>query len=191
MCGDDLAGVGPQVRSTSCPSCGSWVVVGDSGWIAGGQFTRSLDAPAFLHVGREGRLGGERVAAAGRVRLAYEDGEWDEWWVRGEDGTGRWLEEDDGRYLLHEPMAASVDGAAPGVGATIEAGGRRWLVVESFEATVLGAEGELPVAVPAGSRVRCIDAVGGGEKLSLELWDDELLASRARPAAEAGLVWAP
>ena len=166
------------------------MVVGDSGWVAGGEFTRALDAPAFLAVGREGRLEGARVEVAGRARLGYEDGEWDEWWVRGEDGTGRWLEEDDGRYLLHEPVAASVPtGASVGVGGTLEADGRRWLVVESFEATVLGAEGELPVPVPAGSRVRCVDAVGGGARLSLELWGDETLASIARPADEAGLVW--
>ena len=192
VCGDALAGIGPQARSARCPSCGSWVVVGDSGWVAGGEFTRALDAPAFLHVGREGRLGGERVTAAGRVRLAYEGGEWDEWWLLGEDGAGHWLEEDDGRYLLHVPVDVAPGGAGTAhVGGTLEAGGRRWLVVESLEARVLGAEGELPVAVPAGAAVRCVDAVGGGERLSLELWGDEVLASAARPADEAGLVWAP
>ena len=192
VCGDSLAGVRPHVRSTACPSCGSWVVVGDPGWVAGGRFPRALDAPAFLHVGRTGTLGGDAVDVAGRVRLAYESGEWDEWWLELADGTGRWLEEDDGRYLLHEPVTLDVPGGAAGlgVGGTLVADGRNWLVVESFDARVLGAEGRLPVPVPAGSAVRTVDAVGGGRKLSLELWGDEVVASIATPADAAGLAWA-
>ncbi len=191
VCGGSLDGVGPLVRSVECPSCGSWIVVGDSGWVVGGGDRNRLDAPPFLHVGREGRLGNAAVRVAGRVRLGDEDGAWDEWWLEFDGGTdGCWLEEDEGRYLLHQEQQIDVrDAGAARVGGTLAAGGRNWLIVESFDARVLGAEGALPLVVPIGARVRCVDAVAGGEKLSVEIWGDELVASVARPADASGLAW--
>jgi len=186
-----LTGIGPHVRSLACPSCGHWVFVTDGAWTDGGRFAHALDAPPLLRVGRALVLDGSARVVAGRVRLGDEESHWDEWWLTDETGEGLWLEEDGGRYLLHESVAhAPAAGAfrALGVGQTFEAGGIPWFVTESFVARVLGAEGELPVAFDVRESVRCLDALADGRELSVEIWGEEVSASIAMPLDAARLL---
>ena len=192
-CGDRLSGIGPLVRSLECPSCAHWVFASEAGWSDGGRFAHQLEAPPLLGIGRAGRIGERVFTVAGRVRLGSEDGHWDEWWLESDGGTGFWLEEDDGRYALHESVALEVGApvlAALGVGGTFTAGGSSWFVTEAFDATPLGAQGQLPFAFDGGTRLRCLDAVAAARELSVELWPDGASASIAAPLPAARIALA-
>jgi len=165
-------------------------------------------------MGRSGQLLHVRFNVAGRVRLGYKRGHWDEWRLIFEDGTGCWIEEDDGNYLRHAEVSqdatisdrvvhSGTAGAtgAPGftvdtvaleatrVGQFIDAGYERWFVTETGTATVLGAEGQLPVSVSPRQKMRYLDAVTGGRELAIELWPEGALASISTLLDATTLRW--
>ena len=183
-------------------------------WSSAGRFEHEIDAPGFLRTGRSGELQHRRFNVAGRVRLGYKRGHWDEWWLTFEDGTGFWIEEDDGNYLLHTEVplnntqsdrversdtvysAAALDFSvdidllqAARVGEFIEAGNERWFVTETGTATILGAEGQLPVGISPGLTMRYLDAVTGGRELAIELWPEGALASISTLLDATTLRW--
>lgn len=183
-------------------------------WSTSGRFEHEIDAPGYLRTGRSGTLEDQRFTVAGRVRLGYKRGHWDEWWLSFEDGTGCWIEEDDGNYQRHTEVslndthtdkarqsdamdaASALDFkldtvalAATRVGQFIPAGNEQWFVTETGAANVLGAEGQLPVTVSPEQTMRYLDAVTGGRKLSIEVWPDGALASVSTLIDTSALRW--
>lgn len=175
-CGVVVEAVSAHTRSLQCPHCGNWVYLSGGGWASAGSFEHALDAPSMLRVGRRGSLSEGRgesrdFVVAGRLRLSYPGGYWDEWWLEFEDSFHQWLEEDDGRYRLHNPITFSVPLTAvknTKVGGQLVANEKHWLISERLEATLAGTEGALPVAVRPGEKMICLELLGNGEKLSLE-----------------------
>jgi len=128
-----------------------------------------LDAPPLLRVGRSGILEKRRFMVEGRVRLASLDGHWDEWWIQFEDGTGQWIEEDDGSYNLHHEQSTEDNLAV--------------------DIKVTGVQGQLPVSMSPGFDMHYIDAVADGKELSLELWINEVTASISSTLVAADILW--
>ena len=213
-CGSSNSGITALTRSIECAQCGQWIHFNNNIWSSTGRFEHEIDAPGFLRTGRAGLLQQVRFHVAGRVRLGYKRGHWDEWWLAFEDGTGCWIEEDDGNYLLHTEVSlndtqtddAKNSGAlntaaalefrvdtealqATHVGQFIDAGNERWFVTETGNATVLGAEGQLPVSVSPGLTMRYLDAVTGGRELAIELWPEGALASISTLLDATTLRW--
>jgi hypothetical protein len=196
-CGVALDAVSPHTRSLQCPHCGNWIYLSGSGWAAAGSFEHALDAPSMLHVGRSGVLSDRegpdrRFIVAGRLRLSYTGGYWDEWWLEFEQGTHQWLEEDDGRYRLHSPVSMSIDPSAAQaakVGGQLTLNGAVWLVTERLEAVIAGTEGALPVAVQPGEQMTCLEMLGNGEKLSLEAGDSQVSVTRSVKIAGDRFTW--
>ncbi|OED36015.1 hypothetical protein AB833_28755 [Chromatiales bacterium (ex Bugula neritina AB1)] len=191
-CGVAISDVSAHTRSTECPHCANWLYLSNNGWTTGGLFEHALDAPSMLRLGRSGVFSDRRFVVAGRLRIAYASGFWDEWWLEFDDGTHHWLEEDDGRYRLHKNREMDTSGAdlsGARVGSNINMGGDRWFVTEKINAQVAGTEGSLPVAVTPGEQVLCIDVIGGGKKLSIEASGNDVTISQSLVVSGADLRW--
>ena len=195
-CGGPLTSVNPISRSVVCAHCGNLLRLDNSSWLPAGQIPSMLDAPPLLRVGRSGTLEKRHFVVEGRVRLASIDGHWDEWWIQFEDGTGQWIEEDDGSYNLHHEQStgdelseqiSTLRDLSPG--SMLQASGNNWFITETGDATVTGVQGQLPVSLTPGFDMHYIDAVADGKELSLELWMNEVSASISSTLVAADIHW--
>ncbi len=179
-CGSQLHSLGSFTRSLECTHCGNWVVFDNHQWMNVKNSKHQIKAPAFLSINKTGTINGMKFTIAGRLKFGYGYGDWDEWWMVFEDGTGQWIEEDDGAYSLHEEIEIHLPTShikEIDSGEHIECDGKLWMVTEQYDATILGAQGQLPVPLELNAQVYCIDAVGNGKELSIELWSDVRIAS--------------
>jgi len=181
-CGGPITSVNPISRSVVCAHCGNLLRLDNSSWLAAGQIPSMLDAPPLLRVGRSGILEKRRFMVEGRVRLA--------------DGTGQWIEEDDGSYNLHHEQSTEDNLAVDikalrelSAGSMLQTSGNNWFITETGEATVTGVQGQLPVSMSPGFDMHYIDAVADGKELSLELWINEVTASISSTLVAADILW--
>ena len=191
-CGVAIENTTAHTRSMACPHCDNWVYFGSNGWEVAGLFEHAIDAPSMLQLGKSGQLSDRRFIVAGRVRLSYEEGFWDEWWLEFEDGKNQWLEEDDGVYRLHSSLdaqAASDSVSAAAVGGNVNIDGEGWFVSERIDAKVAGVQGSLPVAIVPGESLVCIDVMGKGIKMSIESGDNDIQVSRSRVIRGSDIAW--
>lgn len=191
-CGVAIENTTAHTRSMACPHCDNWVYFGSNGWEVAGLFEHAIDAPSMLQLGKSGQLSDRRFIVAGRVRLSYEEGFWDEWWLEFEDGKNQWLEEDDGVYRLHSSLdaqAASDSVSAAAVGGNVIIDGEGWFVSERIDAKVAGVQGSLPVAIVPGESLVCIDVMGKGVKMSIESGDNDIQVSRSRVIRGSDIAW--
>lgn len=191
-CGVAVEEVTAHTRSLQCPHCDNWVYLGNNGWVASGGFEHALDAPSILYVGRSGSLNSRDFVVAGRIRLGYGSGNWDEWWLEFEDGDHQWLEEDDGSYQLHtsvEQQASAASLRSCSVGTFVKIEGQSFFVTEKNEAQVEGAQGALPMTIMPGEAVLCVEVVGGGKEYSLEISADDVSMTDSIPIDADSFRW--
>jgi len=176
-CGKVIVPVNPGIAVIQCEACDSTLYRDDQVLRAG---VRSIvgEPRGPVAVGATGRVGGERVAVVGRVRLSHASGSWDEWYLGDRQGAPEWLVEDEKRYALEAPVPVP-DGAHEGmvVGDQLTVQGVTYEVREVGDAVVEGIEGQVPRAVEAGQAFRYVD-------LS-ELWGERVLLLEFAPGAAA------
>lgn len=194
-CAAAIDSVSPLSRTLVCDHCGNLVRFDNSRWVSEGTFSAPLDAPPLLRVGRQGKLHGKDFQVEGRVRLADDQSQWDEWWLMFDNNQGIWLEEDDGSYHLHTDAPNMVlsnldELRSKWPGQTIEADARQWFITETGEASVTGMQGQLPVSITPGLTVNFLDAVADGQELSIEIWMQEYSASVSSVLDPSELIWA-
>ncbi len=191
-CGGPIENINPHSRSVSCSHCANLLYFNNSQWVSGGKFPTEIEAPPLLRVDRQGSFDGNAFRVAGRIRLAYDEGHWDEWWLEFENGEDRWLEEDDGSYYFHQsvPLDTTTDAVNNlGVGKMFPAGDKSWFVTESGEASISGVQGQVPVTLQPGFLLRYYDAVTDGKTISIEVWGNEVEASLAQKANPSSFLW--
>lgn len=196
-CGMAVEGVSAHTRSLQCPGCANWIYLSANGWIDGGSFEHAIDAPSILHVGRSGSLvtadkPKRAFVVAGRIRVSYVSGYWDEWWLEFEDASHQWLEESDGSYEIHSSVELTPDtdkAFAAKVGSNLQIQGQDWFVTERLEAEVAGTEGRLPVAITPAEKLVCIDLMGNGKEISIEVSGLDLSITQSRVISASALDW--
>ena len=113
-----------------------------------------------LQIGTTGEFDGLGFTLVGRVRLAYDDGSWNEWCGVFGDGRYGWVAEAQGFFMVsfenQMPEALSSSDALS-AGQLVEIEGCRYHVMDRKETVCLGSEGELPFAAPAGRKSVSID----------------------------------
>ena len=146
-----------------CQYCRSTLVRHDVDLELVGKMADLKDDSTIFQIGSSGRYKGEFVFV-GRVRVSWEDGFWNEWFVRYDDGRDGWLAEAQGFYMISEPVQTPDElpkesDVVPGL--VIQIGKLSYTVDDIKQVTYSFAEGELPFAAPQGFHGVSIDLSHG------------------------------
>ena len=148
-----------------CSYCGSTVVRGDAAVERIGTMAELPEEMTPFQVGTELEHGGTRYTLAGRVRVAWVDGAWNEWFMVGGD-TDAWLAEAQGTLAVSFPQdpaqAQGLPAGPPALGDLVTVAGHTYRVTDLKEARCLGSEGELPFRAPRGRAATYADMLGPG-----------------------------
>lgn len=159
----------PGIVAFACPFCGS-VVSWDAERVrlAGRQSVLS-EGFTRLYTGAAGSLHQTRFVVLGRVRYGFERGTWDEWYLELQDGSIRWLTEDNHELALE----SQVEGEAVPLADRVRPGSRLTLHDTSFvieevgEAECLAVEGDLPREIELGETYPYVDGSSPDGRYSL------------------------
>ncbi|MBM3947190.1 MAG: DUF4178 domain-containing protein, partial [SAR202 cluster bacterium] len=145
-CGGPVLVENRAVRMVVCSYCAGLLEVVPGGVQIAGAAARMAPLPTQFRVGQTGRIRGTLFHILGRVRYAYDEGVWDEWYLGLGDGQAAWLEEDDGEYVLARPEELRTP-APPfeqlRVGTQVSVNGYSFMITERCRARVASAEGQL------------------------------------------------
>lgn len=204
------------MESVNCPSCGALLPLRDPGLpYSTCEYCQSLirrqDGTAEtvgtvaslpldvspIQIGTTFAFDGNRAMAVGRVRWGWQDGSWNEWFLRADDGSAYWLGEAMGTYMLTSGCPAVLevpaiknfaDGNPIAVGAAVNAGGKWLTATDVKEAACLGSEGDLPFSTLPGRTMTNVDFRNAdGDALSVQRDDDGTTAWLGRWNDLAGL----
>ncbi len=112
-----------------------------------------------LQLGTTGRYKGDFILL-GRVQVSWQDGFWNEWFVRFNDGREGWLAEAQGFYMLSFKIPAPSALPKPTElrpDLEIQIGDLLFVVDDIKQVTYTFAEGELPFAAPQGFKGTSVD----------------------------------
>jgi hypothetical protein len=116
-----------------------------------------------LQLGVHGEFEGAGFTLIGRVRLAYDEGSWNEWYALFGDGRFGWVAEAQGFFMGSFETGAPQELPAAEefvCGRGIELGGQTYRITGRKQTTVLGSEGELPFPAPPGRKAVSVDLTG-------------------------------
>ncbi len=181
-CGAELS---VRLRSTklvACDYCDSNIFLEDEAVRLAGKQGIMADYPSLLALHQSFSYRGWDFMPIGVARFDYGQGFWDEWWVMGGDGEGRWISVDEGDFALEEPFELEKTPSAfdlvPGRWITID--GQDLHVTERGQATCIAIKGELPETLCFGDQYTYLHLSGvGGVLYTLEI-------NRGRAACHRG-----
>lgn len=174
----------------TCPYCRTMVVRQDDGIKNIGVMAQLPDDMSPFQIGTDGYFKGVHFGIVGRMRIGWEDGSWNEWFMVSDDMKRGWLAEAQGFYAPCFETTQEIDakhmaeinkfgasievgkGAATGaaMGKQIALAHATYRVTDIKLAECIGSEGELPFKAPQGRKTLSIDlAHGEGQFASIEL----------------------
>jgi hypothetical protein len=176
-CGAPLPVEHRFVRMVACRYCDTVSELTDTGLDPTGKTARLAPLPTQFAVGQRGTLRGRAFTVLGRVRYAYDDGVWDEWYLAFDDGDAAWLEEDEGQYVLSRQERLRTPPPpfeSARVGTQFEVNGHTFHVTERLRARIAGAEGQLFYRAAPGRPVAFVEGNIGGRIAYLEYGEDSV-----------------
>jgi len=180
-CGAQIQRTNPASRTIVCGYCNQTSHINADSLETAGEKHTLIDYGSIISIGTFGKLFDREFMILGRLRINYEDGFWDEWYIQYmDDGTTAWIQEDDGTFLLLEESKTLE--CAPNfddiwVGGYTDFDGQ-WpitFVTSKSRAQVDGGEGELPFKIQPGEQADFIDGISEGRPISVEILSDETL----------------
>lgn len=163
-CGAELEARLRSTKLVACTYCDSNVFLEDDAVRLAGSQGVMADYPSLLQMHQSFRYRTWQFMPIGRARFDYGQGFWDEWWVMGNDGEGRWLSVDEGDFALEETVEVEKTPSAfelvPGRSITID--GEDLFITEKGRATCIGIRGELPEALDVGDSYIYFHLSGSG-----------------------------
>jgi ribosomal protein S27AE len=177
-CGANITQQNPASRSISCGYCGQTSHINADSLQAAGEQHLLVDYGSFLSVGNRGRWQGQGFTILGRLRIEYEDGFWDEWYINFDNGNPAWIQEDDGSFMLFLPEGETVKvnyydvhvGSFVDFNRTLN----QVFITSKSRAKVEGGEGELPFRIVPGEIADFVEGIKDGEVISIEILPDGL-----------------
>ncbi len=128
-----------------------------------GQKSFFVDYGSMLKLGKKGKIYHIDIEVIGRLRIDYEDGFFDEWYLNTPQST-KWLSEDEGKFLfftdsktLNDPTVLNLPQII--VGSFFEFQGLKLFIKEQCNAKINGGEGELPFKIQPNQPVNFVDCL--------------------------------
>lgn len=160
-----------------CTYCKSTIVRHDVNLETMGKMADLPQDMSPLQIGTRGQIERATFEIVGRLKMAWEDGAWNEWYVLFDNGKDGWLAEAQGFYMISYALS-TFDKLPPvdkvSVNLKISINKDSTFVVDDIkQATCVGSEGELPFPAPIGRRSTSIDLSGPGDQFAcIEYADD-------------------
>ena len=135
-----------------CEYCASMVVRTDRDVEAIGKMADLPEDISPLQLETVVTHAGQRYTLAGRLRVAWTDGAWNEWYMLAGDQVA-WLAEAQGFFAISAAVApdeAFLNGDLPRLDERRQVGDRSYRVTDIKLGTCVGSEGELPFRAPRG-----------------------------------------
>ncbi|MCM8536195.1 MAG: DUF4178 domain-containing protein [Lentisphaeraceae bacterium] len=162
---------------TVCEYCNSAVIFDEKVASIAGKMSAIAKSDGPLFVGASGSFNkSTNFSVIGRVRYGYENGFWDEWYLRHEDDSTSWFTEDEKRFMHEHAQKLEVNkesilNLSPGQ--NLELNNVKYGVREIGTAVCEGGQGFLPFQVLSGEEIPFIDLVGdNGETATIEVEPD-------------------
>lgn len=190
-CGAPLPVEHRFVRMVTCRYCDTVSELTDEGLNPAGKTAKLVPLPTQFFVGARGTLRGRPFEVLGRVRYAYDEGVWDEWYLAFEDGDAGWLEEDEGTYTLsrREKLRTPVPSFEEArVGSRFPVNDHVFFVTERVRARIQGSEGQLFYKAVPNRPVLFVDGNVGGREAYLEYTDDAIEFGTGEPVPRGDIV---
>lgn len=170
-CGAPKEGIVNLASMAICEHCSQAFIVSVDHVEALGRVGILTDEAAAVFVGDRGRVQGWTFRVEGRLRYAYSGGFWDEYWLLGDDGAGRWLVDDEREFALEERVRPNqtippFKNLSPGEWIRLE--GKKLQIDEINTGRVFGAQGLLPFAVAPGGSFAYVDASQGSTTATIQ-----------------------
>jgi hypothetical protein len=161
-----------------CSYCKSTLVRHDLNLEVYGKMSDVIEDLSPLQLWTKGFYDGRAFELVGRVRIAWSEGYWNEWYTVFLDGGEGWLAEAQGFYSLcfnnnqlkpperEQVMLGTLVEVTPDEG--------MFEVVDLKEATCIGSEGELPFKAVVGRKSLSVDlSASGGRFACIEYAPEE------------------
>ncbi|MBO9713727.1 DUF4178 domain-containing protein [Sphingomonas sp.] len=178
-CGAEVVFRSAALPSRVCDYCRSLLVRSDAGVGVAGESAAVPFDVSPVRVGMRGEADGQSFDVLGRVRWAWTDGSWNEWFLLFADGSSAWLGDAMGQFMLlrdapietarAKALKRVISGgeALPGTEAQID--GTKYQVSDARRVVLLAAEGELPWTPTPGWKLYSVDLKGrAGECATLQ-----------------------
>lgn len=138
-----------------CAYCGAAVVRRDRDVESIGVVADLPEEVSPWQLGASIEVDHRRYTLVGRVRMAWADGVWTEWFATGANDAAAWLAEAQGTLAVSVPcpadQAEGLDPAVPpALNQAVRIRGIDYRVADLKEARCIGVEGELPFPAPVG-----------------------------------------
>jgi hypothetical protein len=147
-----------------CKYCRSMIVRHDVNVESIGTMANLPEDMSPIQIGMEGSYQGNRFFIIGRMKIGWEDGSWNEWFITSTDGRRGWLAEAQGFYAISfedkDALQLLNTQSVPNLGSYLELNHKRLKIVDIKKATCIGSEGELPFSAPQGRETTSIDLLG-------------------------------
>ncbi len=179
-----------------CPYCNSMIVRHDLDVESIGTMAALPDDMSPFQIGTEGYYLGMHFTLAGRIKVGWEDGSWNEWFMNSDDGRKGWLAEAQGFYAVcYEVEPPPLDFAVQAIksqksgqqrdnnfiGSHLIINNQKLKVVDSKRCKCIGSEGELPFAAPKDRLTISVDLLGSrGEFGCVEIETGKMRAFTGR-----------
>jgi DNA-directed RNA polymerase subunit RPC12/RpoP len=172
-----------------CPYCRTMVVRQDDGIKNIGTMAQLPEDMSPFQIGADGYYKGVHFGIVGRMRIGWDDGSWNEWFMVSDDMKRGWLAEAQGFYAPCFDTTAEIDshrmdairdlgamvegvkdaGASNPMGKSVSLTLATYRITDIKQAECLGSEGELPFKAPQGRKTWSVDLTHGeGQFASIE-----------------------
>jgi ribosomal protein S27E len=171
-CGGKLTITAQNSKMVTCSYCGmiSYINAGNLAMI--GQKSFLVDYGSILKIGKNGKIKNLDFQVIGRLRIDYEDGFFDEWFLNTPQGT-QWLSEDEGKFVFfHECIEINdpriFDLLTAKVGTSFKYNDLELFITEKSKAKINGGEGELPFQIQPQQKADFVDCLANKKLYSFE-----------------------
>lgn len=165
-----------------CASCRSTITRDAEGARRVGTMAELVEDGSAIQLGTLGACGKRGFRVIGRLRLRYDDGAWNEWFIAFDDGATGWLSDASAQYTVTQQVTAAAAVARVPAFAEVHAGqpikvsDTLYVASDVRTARCVGGEGELPMAVGDGWEARVVDARRGDAFVTVDYSDAKPLA---------------